>query len=485
MVVIGIDIGTQSLKAIVVDGALTVRGEGSVAYQPVFPRPCWAEQDPRLWLGALRTAIGEALSRAGIAARDVTAVGITGQLDGCVPVDREGAALAPALIWMDRRATAEIAGIDPEWIRQRTGTVLDPTHMAAKIRWFMRNLTDPAAVATWHQPVSFVVAALCGRHVLDHGLASTTMLYDLRQRTWSDDFLEAFDIDATRLPEIADATSVAGHLSAAGADLTGLPAGTAVVVGTGDDFSGAIGAGVIAPGAVSCCVGTAEVVGAVSDGFRLDDAALVETHGFPGGRFFVENPGWLAGGAVSWFCHTFGIDAAAEMSEVAATARPGSDDLLFLPALSGAMAPRWEADARGAFYGLSAAHGRAECARAVLEGCAFAMRDVVDRLNAMGMNSSAIRLSGGGARSEVWSQVRADVSGLPVEIVANTNTAPLGAALLAMPAVGITGSLESAAQSLVKIARTVEPDIGRHRIYDRAYRRYRALFEALTEMFGK
>jgi xylulokinase len=121
----------------------------------------------------------------------------------------------------------------------------------------------------------------------------------------------------------------------------------------------------------------------------------------------------------------------------------------------------------------------------VLEGCAFAMRDVVDRLNAMGMNSSAIRLSGGGARSEVWSQVRADVSGLPVEIVANTNTAPLGAALLAMPAVGITGSLESAAQSLVKIARTVEPDIGRHRIYDRAYRRYRALFEALTEMFGK
>jgi xylulokinase len=485
MVVIGIDIGTQSLKAIVVDGDLTVRGEGSVAYRPAFPRPGWAEQDPRLWLDSLRPTIDIAMTRAGATGHDVVAIGITGQLDGCLAVDRHGAALAPALIWMDRRATAEIAGIDPEWIRQRTGTVLDATHMAAKIRWLMGHLPDPGAVSMWHQPVSFVVAALCGRHVLDHGLASTTMLYDLRQRAWSDEFLEAFGIDPALLPVIADATSVAGPLSPAGAELTGVPAGTPVVVGTGDDFSGAIGAGVIAPGVVSCCVGTAEVVGAVSDGFRLDEMALVETHGYPGGRFFVENPGWLAGGAVSWFCDTFGLDSAAETSAVAATARPGSDDLLFLPALSGAMAPRWEAGARGAFYGLSAAHGRAECARAVLEGCAFAMCDVVDRLTAMGMNASAIRLSGGGARSEVWSQIRADVSGLPVEIVADPNTAPLGAVLLAMPAAGMSGSLDEAARSLVRIARTVEPDAGRRDIYERAYARYHALFEALSPMFGE
>jgi xylulokinase len=173
------------------------------------------------------------------------------------------------------------------------------------------------------------------------------------------------------------------------------------------------------------------------------------------------------------------------MSAIAATARPGCDDLLFLPALSGAMAPRWEPGARGAFYGLTAAHGQAECARAVLEGCAFAMRDVVDRLVDIGGEVSAIRLSGGGARSDAWARIRANVSGLPVEIVADTNTAPLGAALLAMPAAGMTGSLESAVDRLVRVARTIEPDPAQRGIYERGYRRYRTLFDALSPMFGE
>jgi xylulokinase len=477
MVVIGIDAGTQSLKAIVVDNDLTILGEHSMGYQPSFPRPGWAEQDPSLWLDALRPAISGALTRARVAARDIACVAVTGQLDGCLAADSHGHSMGPAIIWMDRRATDEIAGIDPEMIRERTGNILDATHMAAKIAWLQRHSTEP--VATWHQPVSFIVAKLCGNNVLDHSLASTTMLYDIATRDWVDDLLDSFGIDRSQMSHIANASSIAGTITESGAVLTGLLAGTPIAVGTGDDFTGAIGAGVIAPGLVSCCVGTAEVVGIVSSDFLLDDAALVETHRFPGDRFFIENPGWLSGGAVTWFVSTFGLASAEEMSALAATANPGCNDLLFLPALSGAMAPRWNAGARGAFYGLTAHHGRAELARSVLEGCAFAMRDVVDRLIAIGGPVSAIRLSGGGALSEVWSQIRADVSRLPVEIPAYTDSAPLGATQLALQAVGIAKSFESN----IAIAATFESAFKNKEVYDRAYRRYRNLFEALTPMF--
>lgn len=484
MAVIGIDLGTQSLKAIVVDDELRLRGEASVLYQPAFPAPGWAEQNPALWLSALKPAIAGALDKGGLAPSDIKGIAVAGQLDGCVAVDSSGQALAPCIIWMDRRASAEIAGIDPDFIRERTGLVLDATHMAAKIRWAARNLPEASRVALWHQPVSFVVAVLCGRAVIDHALASTTMLYGLKERCYAGDLLAAFDIDADKLPGIDNASAAAGALTRAGAELTGLPVGIPLAVGTGDDFSAAIGAGVVVPGTVACNLGTAEVVGAVSDTLRLDPGGLVETHGFLDGRYFVSNPGWLSGGAVTWFKSTFGVDSPAAMSELAATVVAGSDDLLFLPALSGAMTPRWIAEARGAFYGLTSFHGKAACARAVLEGCAFAMRDVVDRLYELGIATDRIRLSGGGARSRVWAQIRADVSGRPVEIADATDASPIGAAILAAAAIGLSSSVQQAAERLSGGIETIDPNPSAKAAYDRSYRRYRTLFDALTPLYA-
>ena len=193
-------------------------------------------------------------------------------------------------------------------------------------------------------------------------------------------------VDRASLPEIDDATAPAGSADAA-RRRAHRPCGRhAVAVGTGDDFANAIGAGVVEPGIVSCNLGTGEAVGAVSDDLLIDADGLVETHGYLGDRFFISNPGWLSGGAVAWFLATFGVDdAGARCRRWRRHAPAGCDGLLFLPALSGAMAPRWVAGARGAFYGLTAEPRRAACARALLEGCAFAMRDVVDRLDAMGV----------------------------------------------------------------------------------------------------
>jgi xylulokinase len=484
MPVIGIDLGTQSLKAVVVDSDLVLRGEASVQYQPSFPAPGWAEQDPGLWLRALKPAISRALAAAGLEPIDIKGIAVAGQLDGCLPVGADGKALAPCVIWMDRRPQAEVAGIDAGLIRRRTGLVLDATHMAAKIGWMTRHLAETHAVRTWHQPVSFVVAALCGRSVIDHALASTTMLYGLDERDYADDLLGLFQIDRASLPEIDDATAVAGALSRAGAELTGLPVGTPVAVGTGDDFANPIGAGIVAPGVVACNLGTAEVTGTVSNDLRIDGDGLVETHGFLGNRFLVSNPGWLAGGAVTWFLSTFGVATPAELSRLAAEAPPGCDGLTFLPALSGAMAPRWVADARGAFYGLTASHGKAACARALLEGCAFAMRDVVDRMDAMGLSTARIRLCGGGAKSQVWAAIRADLCQRPVEVSDVNDAAPLGAAVLALVSVGLVGSVDEAARCLPGRISVTEPDPARAAVYDSAYRRYRRLFDALSPLYA-
>jgi xylulokinase len=483
--VVGVDLGTQSLKAIVVDDGLALRGEASVPYQPRFPAPGWAEQDSSLWLDALRPAIGSVLEKSGLGPDAVKGIAVSGQLDGCVPVGADGRALSPCIIWMDRRAEVEVADLDAGHIRERTGLVLDASHMAAKIRWMKRNRPETRACRTWHQPVSLVVEKLCGRAVMDHALASTTMLYGLRERGYADDLLALFEVESDSLPEIAEASAQAGVLSRAGAELTGLPAGIVVAVGTGDDFANAIGAGVVRPGLVSCSLGTGEVIGAISGELLLDGEGLVQTHGFLDESFYLGNPGWLAGGAVTWFLSTFGVDTPAGLSALAASAPPGSDDLLFLPALNGAMAPRWIAGARGAFYGLTSAHGKAACARALLEGCAFAMRDVVDRYAALGLRTDAIRLCGGGARSRVWAQIRADVSQRPVEVLDVADTSPIGAAILAGVATGQSADVAEAASAFPRRLETIDPDPAKAEVYDRGYRRYRTLFDALTPLYGE
>lgn len=483
MAVVGLDIGTQSLKAIVVDDDLNVRSQASIPYLPQFPRPGWAEQDPRLWLDALKPAIAGALKESGLRASDITALGVAGQLDGCIPTDAEGHALGPCLIWMDRRAETELADLDVKEIGRRTGLVADASHMAAKARWLMRHDETSAGAGLWHQPVSFVVQALCGRAVMDHALASTTMLYNLEQRGYDPFLLDLFGIDPLSLCELAGAETPAGRLTQAGAALTGLPAGTLVAAGTGDDFANAIGAGVIQPGIVSCCLGTAEVVGAVSGKLVRDDAALLQTHGFLGNNYLIGNPGWSAGAALTWFSKTFSVATPAELSASAEEASPGCDGLAFLPALTGAMAPRWVAGARGVFSGITLAHGKPDFARAVLEGCAFAMRDVVDRLEALGVLADRIRLCGGGAKSRAWAEIRADLCQRPVEIAGYLDASPLGAALLAKVAAGHAHSVEELVRAMSKHLVTIEPNPANRDVYADAYERYRKLFDALEPLF--
>jgi xylulokinase len=483
VLVLGIDLGTQSVKAVVCDLALTVRGQHAVAIATEYPAPDRAEQDPRAWEAALGPAIAGALAAAAVGADAIAGVAIVGQLDGCVAVDARGAPVAPALIWQDRRAVDEAARADAAALFQATGQVADPSHMAAKIAW-LRGRAPGAA--RFHQPVSYVVERLTGAAVIDPALASTTMLLELAAARWSARWLDAFAIREVELPRLAPACAVAGGLTADGARLTGLRVGTPVAVGTGDDFAAPLGAGVIAPGPIVCVIGTAEVVGTIAATPILDraDAPMVETHVFPSlgptvrpadTQFFLENPGWLAGGAVRWAARMLGVASDRELDALAASAPPGADGVTFIPALAGAMTPTWRPRARGTLHGLAAGHDRRHVARAVLEGLAFATRDVVTRLAALGAPSREVVLVGGGARSAVWNQIRADAIGVPHHVAAHTDATPIGAAMIAAVAAGLAPDLASLAALAPPPVATITPDPAAP--LTAAYARYQHLIE--------
>ncbi len=228
-----------------------------------------------------------------------------------------------------------------------------------------------------------------------------------------------------------------------------------MAVGTGDDFSNPLGCGVSRTGTVAVSLGTAETVAALHATPLIDDGLLVETHAYPGGLYHIGNPGWLSGGAVRWAAELLGIGSDAEFSALAGTAPPGCDGLIFIPALAGAMSPKWIAGARAGFIGLTASHGRAHLARAVLEGTAFAMRDIVDRLAGMGLDTGRLRLMGGGAQSRVWCEIRAALVRRPTEVLQGTDASAIGAALLATVAAGAAPDLATAcAQLRLKLTRS-------------------------------
>ncbi len=480
MLLLGLDLGTQSLKAMVCDERLTVLGQHAVSYPLAYPAEQGAEQDPHDWERALGPAIAGALTAARATADAIVAIAIAGQLDGCIAVDASGAPVHPAVIWQDRRATAEAAQVAASEVFAHTGQVADASHMAPKIAWLRAR---GVSAARFHQPVSYLVERLTGAAVIDPALASTTMLLDLATARWSQPMLEAFAITTGELPELRGTCELAGALTAEGARLTGLRAGTPVAVGTGDDFANVVGAGVTMPGSIVCAIGTAEVVGTISPAIVLDRIAtepMVETHVFPGGGYFVEHPGWLAGGAVRWAVQLLGLGSDAELDALAASIPAGAGGLTFLPALAGAMTPVWRPNARGTLHGLSASHTRAHVARAVLEGLTFATRDVVDRLIALGLPARDVRLLGGGARSRVWAQLRADTLGLRHATAATVDTCPLGAAMIAAVAAGAHPDLSSAAACAAPPSETFTP--GPREALDVAYARYQALGRLLADV---
>ena len=497
--VVGVDVGSQGTcaQAIAVDG--TIATTSYVGHSLSYPRPGWAEQDPNEWLDAVARALGEV--RRATAGRPLVAIAFGSQLDGLVAADSGGAALGPALIWMDRRAASECSEaaerIDPARLRELTGCNLDPGHVAAKIAWLRANRPEQHAGARWLLlPGSFVAWRAAGELAVDPSNASSSMLLDLRTRDWCVEACAGFGVDPEMLAPIRPAHEVLGPVAPWLREAAGLDASTLVVLGCGDEMAATLGAGVVEPGAICDVLGTAEPVCAVVTDPALDPACVTEAHPHANDHgWLLENPGWLSGGAYRWFrdqlgsfevarAAATGADVYQLLNDAAAAVPPGAGGVIWVPALSGATAPEWNPHARAAWFGLTSAHGRAHLARALLEGNAFALRDVVDAMCAAGLEPTELVCVAGGARGDLLLEIRADVTGLPVTRPDDVETTARGAAMLAAAGAGLYPDVRAAALGMAGPRREpLLPDPDRQAVYSDAYARYRSLYSALRPLF--
>jgi xylulokinase len=306
---------------------------------------------------------------------------------------------------------------------------------------------------------------------------------------------EAFEIPVRLLPPIYPATHVIETLKPDVAEGLGLPTKTRVILGSGDEHAACLGAGVTRPGLVCDIAGTAEPVCASSQAAFFDESGLVETHCHADpDLWLLENPGFVSGANYRWFRDQFsvqevaraaqeGVDAYTLLNSAAETVPPGSDGLIMLPCLMGAMAPTWNALARGTFMGFTLAHHREHFCRAILEGSAYAMRDITDQMLRMGLPLEEIRVVGGGARSALWRQIKADVTGLPVSITNTVETTALGAGILALAGSGLVSTLDEAAKLTTYVVETRQPDPKNHALYEEYYQLYRATYFSLLPVF--
>lgn len=390
---------------------------------------------------------------------------------------------------MDRRPTAELAAaldiVTADRIREITGANADPSHGAPKIAWLRDHPALRAAPPdAWLAPAGFVVASLTGRRTIDLTNASSSLLLDVETGAWSDDLLAAFDIDSSSLGELLPSTAIAGELLPDRAAAFGLRPGVRVVVGSGDEHAACVGAAVLDPGIVADIVGTAEPVAAAASEPVRDPEGLVETHRHVAAdRWLVEHPGFVSAGSVRWLAEDIlGVEQT-EIGALAEDAPLGAGGARFLAALGGAMTPRWNPAVHGAFTGLAIGQDRRHLARAVLEGCSFAVADVVDRLAALGLAGDRIRVVGGGARDRTWLQVKADVTGRPIERVCEPEATALGAALTAATGLGWFPTLDAAALAGLRLDPTVlEPDSARHEVYRELRAEAHATYEALERL---
>jgi xylulokinase len=500
--VIGCDVGSQGTNAALYAADGTLVASAYEAYDLSFPHPTWAEQDPASWEAALERTVAELVAEVPEGPTAIEGISFGSQLDGMVVCDANGRALRPAMIWMDRRAEPQAAAVaerlSPADFYRHVGANLDSSHAVFKALWVRDEEPDVwKEAAILMSPGTYALRAASGVTAVDYSNASSLALLDPRTRAWSEPVLEATGIDPAMLPELGAGTASVGTVTSAFAEASGLSHDTVVAIGCGDEMAATLGAGVFAPGEVCDVVGTAEPVCAASAEPREDPTMLVECHPHADPDvWLLENPGFVSGGNLRWWRDAFAPierqdeaagkgDAYDALSREAAEVPPGSEGSVFLPCMQGAMAPEWNGAARGTFYGLTLAHTRGHMTRAILEGSAFGLRDILEAMVAAGLDVRRLTIVGGGAKGPLWRQIKADVTGLPVRVPTSVETTATGAAILAAVASGVHATVADAVEAFVAFQPDEhQPDPERKAAYDEAYRRYREVYFALKPVFA-
>jgi len=469
---VGLDVGTTGVKALALSPEGDVLARAEESYELSTPHPGWAEQDPEDWWRAAERALA-------VLGGETTSIGLSGQMHGLVVLDDRDHVLRPAILWNDQRTEAECVEIEQRVgltrLIQLTGNRALTGFTAPKLLWLRRHEpTTYAQVAHVLLPKDYVRLRLTGEHAIDAADASGTLLFDVARRRWSREMLEALEVDAAWLPRALESPEVSGETAA------GIP----VAAGAGDQAAAALGVGVDRPGPVSVVLGTSGVVFAALPAFAADPQARVHAfcHAVPGG-WHAMGVMLSAAGSLRWLRDVLGSRGGYDELTAAAEEWPaGTEGLTFLPYLSGERTPHADPHARAAFAGLTLRHDRGALVRAVLEGVAYGLRDSLELLRELGVDPRDGRVSGGGARSEVWLRILASVLGLPIRRTTADEGSAYGAALLGGVAAGVFRDVHEAVATCVRLLDPVDPDPQWVDAYEHGYRRFQLLYPALRPL---
>ena len=499
---LGIDAGTTSLKAALFDLKGQLLAVDRQEYQLVTPLPSRVELDAELYWHACCRAVRNVVQRSGVDPRFVQALAISSQGETLIPVDRAGAPTHPAIVWLDGRATEEaqlIAGrFEIEEAYRTTGQPeISPTWPACKILWLKRNAPEVwARTAKFLLLEDYLLYQLTGQFVTEYALQTSSLMLDIQGKTWWPPMLDCIGLSPGKLGRLVEPGTVVGPLYEGGAAAVGLSRATIAVSGALDQVAGAVGAGNVSPGTVTETTGGALAEVITLEKPTFDPQRRVPCHYHARKDTYCLLPwGQTAGMTLRWFRDQFfgvevrraqedGIDVYDQMTRLAERVPAGSDGLVALPHLEGAACPEFNPAARGVFFGIDLRHTRGHFVRAIMESVAYMLRTHLDIVEELGVDATEVRSIGGGARSDLWLQIKADVLQRPVQRVAVEEAACLGAAILAGVAVGVYRDLGEATAHMVRLGRAFLPSSGLCTLYERGYQRYQELYERLEPMFG-
>ena len=491
--IVALDIGTGSVRAHLMDPNGEIFKTGGRPVNVVVAPDGRAEVDTEKIWRSLCQCVPEIL--AGTASSRIVAVGLASAL-GYLFLDEKGTPLTPALLWMDRRAPAEAAllasKIDEGRLYEITGRRLDPEIFLAKLLWLRRYEPEIFSRASCFLGIKDdVIRRLTGIIGSDPTHASYTMLYDVSRRRWSDELLGLTEIPPRLLPEIRRADQVAGKVSREGSTATGLPQGVPVVTGASDGTVGCLAAGIAESGTVVNVTGTSDVLMTAVPHPLMDPQrrALLNPHPVSD-CWMVGGVMGTTGGALKWFVENFcpdltGTDRYAILDREAGKEGVGARGLMALTGLSGERAPLWNPAARGVFFGLDLSHGRGDLARAILESVALSVKEMVEVMKQTGAQVRTLQVVGGGAGSDLWNQIRADATGLPVARPKLTEGTATGILILTGLGIGLFTDLAEAARKIAPVGKIYQPNPENRSFYDRLAGLRRDLHASLQDPFTR
>jgi xylulokinase len=489
---LGIDIGTGSSRALLVDEQGRVKHAASAPHEDMrMDRPLWAEQRPENWWDAAQQAIRDVLGESGATGRDIRGIGLSGQMHGLTMLDASNKVIRPALIWCDQRSQAQVdainAKVGADMVLRCTANPVLTGFTLPKLLWVRDN--EPANYARLRHmllPKDYVRFQLTGEFASEVSDASGTALFDVVNRRWSLELVDALGLDRGILPRVVESHEVTGYVTRPAAELTGLEEGTPVVGGGGDQAASAVGNGIVETGVVSCTLGTSGVVFAHMDQPHYDPRGRVHTfcHAVAG-AWHVMGVTQGAGLSLQWFRNHLAPGVAYDaLTEEAASAPAGSEGLFWLPYLMGERTPHLDATARGGWIGLTAKHTRASLIRSLLEGVSYSQKDCLEIIEGMGVTLSSVRVSGGGAKSAFWRQMLADVFEKRVVSLESQEGSAHGAALLALVGTGQYATVQECCKVAIREVLSVTPRPAEAGVYASGHRVYQSLYPALKPFFG-